>query len=582
MATYSIKNQLPDPNFKYGIRPGYKPYNGSFTYQGAAGNGLQTLAVKGGNILVQHTGNTPYGWFYNYSNTPPVNGVVKQWWNGMNKGYFSAYVNSPISCTMIAGIATVNNGVSTWYQNTGNVSITANTWTRIVVGPVNMPAYNSNSTIDQVNLKIDMLSNGSVADRFYVDAVMLDDRPGDYNPSATTPMPYIDGDQPGCHWVSNYTGASYQNINTSLSGKAYSTSYGRAGVVKPIPKAFFFKKGASASTARASFGVSPLPAGAVDDFAVAPTGQGDPAMAVVPQGLFSAPTDSVWVRPWVRTTTPIRYPIPGGEAWPTARYASLGFRLPGVATTKYHYMDLAQFEKGPKAAPSAWEFPRLINVTVRPDRINWVKNPSFETDLTNWSATGSTAVPTLTRDSSTARYGSASLKFVLAANPPAWTGTPYQLATTTISGLTVGEQYSFSGYVFRTPGTPRVFVLPTGQIPSGIFSSATPVNDWERVSQTFLATATSMTVSVGISQTEMTSGADAIFWLDGVLCEQTGGVNTFFDGSNGVDYLWEAGGLNNNARSFYYSGRREKTYRAIDVVKQNSPLGSQVNVIFTQ
>lgn len=574
---YTINNLFPDPNFKYNVAPGYKFNLARSAYSPATTAGYQGNAVNGGMEGVVSNGYSVWGMYYSF---PKTNST---WFAGMNGGYFAVMVFTPTAATFQIGAYHTVGGALTYHYQSSLTAVPANTWTRLTTTAITIPAQNASSSWDTVNFFVNMNPSTTIP-FFNTDCWFLDNNTAVTNPTAIVCPPYIDGDQPGCLWVTptdKKNSASSKLVNNFISAKASSFSTGKATIFVPRNKPFTIKPGFSSTSGKLLLTNQPIPANSFDDFAVAPTGHPDPMMTLTPQGTVSTASDTAWTRVWSRFSAPRAYPIPGGLAWPNAAYASVGARFTGVANTKVHYIDLVQLEKGPKAAPLPWEQPRTINVTVTPNRINWVKNPSLEVDATGWTSNGSNS-PVITRDTAQFKYGTASLKFTLAANPPAWTGVPYQSAAYILTGLTSGNSYTFSSYVLRNPGCPKVFVFPIGQTPGGITTISDYTGTWERISQTFTAAASTVTVGIGISQDEMTVGSSAVFWADGILCEENTGVGTYFDGSFGVDYLWEASGSPNNSRSFYYQGRRDKTFRLLEILKQNVPLGAPINIIYTQ
>lgn len=579
MATYRIDNLFIDPNFKY-LKDDSIYFNARSDHRPTF-PGPPTVADSIGTLRVISKGFSIWGLSRSFTRTNSV------WFPGMFGGYFSGYVRLP-DTTGPAGPFQIEvnyrqNGQLFFLYQSPIVNVPLNTWIRMSTPAMDIPAQNGNSPWESISFAINQKGLTSIV-YFETDCWQLDYNTVNTNPTASSVTPYIDGDQPGATWVNpanKTTSASYKVVNTNIKAKAFSPSSGKATIFVPRSKQFKIITGISSSIGKLSLTKNPIPANAFDDFAVAPAGHPDPAMTVVPQGILQTVTDSIWSRAWTRQSAPNAYPIPGGFAWPNATYAAVGAKFTGVTNTKAHYVDLVQLEKGPKAAPLTWEQPRTVNVTVKPNRINWIKNPNFEVNTTGWSSSGSNT-PVIARDTTQFKFGTAALKFTLGANPPAWTGVPYQSSAYAFTGLTAGNQYTFSAYILRSPGCPKVFVFPIGQIPAGETTTVNYVGIWERISLSFIASASSMTIGVGINQDEMTAGSAAVFWADGVLCEENTGVGTYFDGSFGVDYLWESSGSPNNSRSFYYQGRRDKTYRLLDILKQNVPLGTPINIIYTQ
>lgn len=88
-----------------------------------------------------------------------------------------------------------------------------------------------------------------------------------------------------------------------------------------------------------------------------------------------------------------------------AVYLRMVAYLSSAAVGEVHYVDAAQVEAA--AAVSAYEAPRKAILTLTPDRINLIPNPSYEVDLVGWQVSGSA---TLTRTTDAALVNSYSVK----------------------------------------------------------------------------------------------------------------------------------------------------------------------------
>jgi hypothetical protein len=163
-------------------------------------------------------------------------------------------------------------------------------------------------------------------------------------------------------------------------------------------------------------------------------------------------------------------------------------------------------------------------------RTNLCTNPSFETGTTGWAGKGTT--PSL-----------------VAIGTEWWAGTQSALITAqttdggvgfVASGLTIGQAYTVSGYVYipATSGAQSV-IATVATIGTG--TSTSTVGTWTRLSMTATATATSHNFGFDFAGT-VSSGLK--FYVDAVLIENASTVDSYFDGSsvnaNSRVYAWTA------------------------------------------
>lgn len=170
-------------------------------------------------------------------------------------------------------------------------------------------------------------------------------------------------------------------------------------------------------------------------------------------------------------------------------------------------------------------------------RHNRCSNPSFETDLSSW--TPGSAV-TAVRSTSFGYSGSASMLVTKSANADANSNV-----ATTVTGLTVGMQYSISAYFLGGNGDAKPYLSVDGR------SSSNPVTlttSWQRTSYTFTATATSHNFNI---QAGTSTVANSNFYVDAVLIEETNLVLPYFDGNTAAtsDFTHTWVGTANASRS---------------------------------
>jgi len=186
-----------------------------------------------------------------------------------------------------------------------------------------------------------------------------------------------------------------------------------------------------------------------------------------------------------------------------------------------------------------------IAFQIAPATTNICKNPSFETDTTDWAAVGGSA--SITRVTSQSRTGSASLEVTV-------TSADNQGARYTDTGVGSTTHYTASAYLKGTTGTEIVkFVLRSGS--SAIISDETgPIhllaNEWIRV-------VVNGNVSTQLRLDVLTQGSQsATFYVDDVQIEETD-ANTYrpspyCDGSLGSGHSWS--GTANNSTSSRVAG----------------------------
>lgn len=159
---------------------------------------------------------------------------------------------------------------------------------------------------------------------------------------------------------------------------------------------------------------------------------------------------------------------------------------------------------------------------ANPAQQNLVANPSFETDLTGWSAANGAS---LIRDTSTFYMGVASAKIV----QPTFSGqSGAAWNATTISGL----PYTISAWIKASDAGIVAIQTPTG----AQSAKHTGSGNWERLSITWTATITG-TSSGYIVTNNPTAGQT--FWVDAVLIEQSAALNPYYyEGQGDYTYVW--------------------------------------------
>lgn len=383
--------------------------------------------------------------------------------------------------------------------------------------------------------------------------------------------PYCDGSQAGCTWNGTAgLSTSFRQFQFGLASTGGFTVSGHVDVIVP-GEVFPVAPEVAVDVTSGSVLVTVLsPVSVFDDFAVFELADNDPAMTYalwnsggVMTGYNNYNTGYMYVVP------PLDYPVSGGQfAWRRAAFAAVGYQFVNLASGAAANLTNVQVEfpqiSGTTAVtPRGWQTPRVITTTVKPNRLNYVANPSFETGTSGWSATGtgaSIAADTTNFAPDVGEYGNllynagaVSLKVSIASAGSA------QGTTTTISNLIIGRQYTASAYV--EPGTGIADVVMTIANGTGNASSAgtaygagsygggqygglpatlaqLPTGQYYRPSCTFTATADTHTLS--LTALEVSGASYPInFWVDAVLVEDGELLQPYFDGSFGANAFWE-------------------------------------------
>lgn len=271
---------------------------------------------------------------------------------------------------------------------------------------------------------------------------------------------------------------------------------------------------------------------------------------------------------WTRHSAVFAVPNGLNKAYPKAAYVAIGGRFLSVPDNGRQYVKKVMLEplSPGSTTPTSYSGARQVQATIRPDRLNFVVNPSFETNNSSWSLSpiGFTAATSLATSAVQAKFGSQS---GLVTWPTA--SSPVSAVSTNIQGLVVGRTYTASAWVFVPSGSPNVridiFATKQGQ-------TTTEKDRWVRISVKF--TATQVNHSILIVAGASTTGQQV--YIDGVMCEAGEFVKDYFDGSFGPDYLWETGGTAHAARSYFYKNRAERYAMVKKILEQNVPLGITV------
>lgn len=222
-----------------------------------------------------------------------------------------------------------------------------------------------------------------------------------------------------------------------------------------------------------------------------------------------------------------------------ASYASLQIAYSAAGT---YYIDEVCVQAGTTVA---YDEARAISLYLTPNKTNYIKNPSFETNVTDsWTKTG---LATVTQDSSIsdlAYSGSKSAKIVATG---AWTYTANSVPV--ISG-----QYYVASALVKTSTDLKVTFIGkniNGNIveQSSDYSLGTHT-DWARVSATSL---TDTLITSVVTYDVVFSGGAGTFYLDCVQFERGTSATEYFDGSLPSQYgtVWEETANNSYSDQYY-------------------------------
>lgn len=164
--------------------------------------------------------------------------------------------------------------------------------------------------------------------------------------------------------------------------------------------------------------------------------------------------------------------------------------------------------------------PLRVRVTALPGT-NWLTTTDFELDTGDWFEPDGNGPGNFDVDGAHFRSGTQSMLIE-------WdtTGTGGAVAIGAY-GLTIGQQYTASGYVWVPAGSPAVRLL----VGSTLGALSTTTGTWTRISVTWTATAGSHILSVTTGTTSPGAGSKA--WLDDVMVNE-GVAAAVFDATPSV------------------------------------------------
>lgn len=242
--------------------------------------------------------------------------------------------------------------------------------------------------------------------------------------------------------------------------------------------------------------------------------------------------DDTWKTQSVTFTTPSDANYAVVEIWFSA--ASL------------YYIDQVSVQTG---ASVVYDEARALNVLLNAPFENLIKNPSFESNTTFWTATGS---PTVTRELDVTTLAYAGTRSAKIAASGAWT------FTADAADIVVGQYYTASVYA-KTNAAMTMTLTAKDALGATVATATKSINgaSWARYDQPILIPAGSAATTLTVSF----SGSTGNFFIDCVQLEQSFRASEYFDGSLPNEYGVVWGGTAYNSISYRYPSRDQKIPR---------------------
>jgi hypothetical protein len=181
-----------------------------------------------------------------------------------------------------------------------------------------------------------------------------------------------------------------------------------------------------------------------------------------------------------------------------------------------------------------WDTPTTYNVKSK-TRINYISNPSFETNIRFWQRSPSSLSSPAIRTTSDALFGVASLQMTKIAIASG-------ITTSTIAfTIDPGKQYIASSYVKVPAGQEETDILcrmqflnfsglPVGDVINGSVENVSSADGWKRVSVVGTSPENVSRIIVGIGEASPGTPGQT-FLIDGALLEEGSSLQEYFDGS---------------------------------------------------
>lgn len=240
-----------------------------------------------------------------------------------------------------------------------------------------------------------------------------------------------------------------------------------------------------------------------------------------------------------------------------AVYASLQIAYSAAGT---YYIDEVCVQEG---STVEYDEARAITLQLLPSKTNWIKNPSFEVNVTdNWTLDGDATIAQDVDISDLAYSGESSAK-VTATGP--WT------LTSNIIPITVGRYYTASGLFKSTDDVTVTFI---GRDIAGdvvededIFPIGTS-EEWSKFTATDLTDATLTDI---VTYEVVFSGDSGEFYLDCLQFQDGSAATEYFDGSMPSQFGVVWAGSTDNSYSYEYPNKLFKIPRLAYTVSDWTP-----------
>lgn len=286
--------------------------------------------------------------------------------------------------------------------------------------------------------------------------------------------------------------------------------------------------------------------------------------------------------------------LPANTVWASV---IVGQRATNATGGDTYYVDDLRLYPPVSNQPTPHEAPRKLTLNVKPNRVNFCKNPSFRVDTKGWGTFGS-ASPTIARDTTVYKDGVASLKVTVPYYTGSWTFLPWYGASTKtifstaeydcVSGLKANVPYTVSAWVRRAPGCPNILMVQQGGEWGWSYDNILAYHpelvdgEWVRMFLTITlpeGTSGDTGFSWFVEHDSQTPNVDSVWWIADVLVEEGIYPSPYiFDGSTSSDTLWT--GTTGWSRSHLYEGRRERSYLIDDIMRKNLPVDLTYEVAF--
>ena len=263
--------------------------------------------------------------------------------------------------------------------------------------------------------------------------------------------------------------------------------------------------------------------------------------------------------------------------------------------------------------PSTYEHPRTAHVNVKADRVNYVLNSGFNTNLNNWfqgnvGISGTPNSATMTWDNSVGYRSVGSLRMDLTPPSGTYTGTgTSKIGAATqanfgggsrqpiVQGLKVGHTYTITAWIKQGANCPDVlmdFRDSNNLGLSGVSVNTQKITNPENIDGTWTRLQFTYTVPpTGLSEYFMyfyvlfpsLASAPFSFWVDSIMVEEADNYQGYFDGGYAsADYKWEVNGTANHSRSYFYRDYNNKFLRLNTAINSVLPVGEYYQLLFAQ